>query len=178
MKKTTLIHIGHCVHPHGIKGEFVFVFYNDDSKILKNNSEIFISPISSLSSLKDEFTKVTITSIKFGNKIIASIKGVANRNEVESLIPFNIYCSRLDLPELVKDEYYLHDLLGCKVINVNTRAEVGLVESFYDNGEQLILQISNTTSNEKMDILFIKHFVPIVDIENKIIEIVLPEIIE
>ena len=176
MKKSQNIHIGHCVSPHGIRGEFSFVFYNDDSKVLRDNSEIFISPISSESSIKEKLLKVTIASIRYGNKIIASIKGISTRNEVEDMIPFNIYCSRLDLPKLLDNEFYLHDLLGCKVVNSVTREEVGEVEGFYENGEQLILQISH--SKEKIDILFIKQFVPFVDLENHIIEIILPEIVE
>ena len=176
MKKSQNIHIGHFVSPHGIRGEFSFVFYNEDSKVIKENSEIFISPISPASSIKEELLKVTIANIRYGNKIIATIKGITTRNEVEDMIPFNIYCARTDLPKLLKDEFYLHDLLGCKVVNSVTKDEVGVVEGFYENGEQLILQISN--SKEKMDILFIEQFVPVVDIENRIIEIILPEIVE
>ena len=176
MTKSQNIHIGHCVSPHGIRGEFSFVFYNEDSKVIKENSEIFLSPISSLSSIKEELLKVTIASIRYGNKIIASLEGITTRNEVESLIPFNIYCSRLDLPLLLTDEFYLHDLLGCRVLNSISKEDVGVIVSFYENGEQLILQID--TPNEKLDILFIKQFVPVVDIDNKIIEIILPVMVE
>ena len=177
MKKSQHIHIGHCVSPHGIQGEFSFVFYNDDSNVIKKNSEIFISPISSKSSLKNELLKVKISNIRYGNKIIASIDGVSSRNQVEEMIPFNIYCSRENLPILVSNEFYLHDLLDCKVINHFSKVLIGEVVGFYENGEQLILQISNE-KNEKLEILFVNHFVPVVDIESKLIEIILPEIVE
>jgi 16S rRNA processing protein RimM len=176
MTKSQNIHIGHCVSPHGIRGEFSFVIYNNESQSIKDNSQIFLKAISPASSIKDDFFKVTVASIRYGNKIIVSLKGISTRNEVESMIPFNIYCPRSDLPLLLDNEFYLHDLLGCKVINFVTKADIGTVVSFYENGEQLILQISNV--DLKLEILFIKHFVPVVDVENKIIEIVLPEIVE
>jgi 16S rRNA processing protein RimM len=176
MENSQYIHIGHCIHPHGIRGEFAFVFYNDNSDVIKKNSEILISPSSTSSSLKDELLKVKISNIRYGSKIIVEIEGIKTRNEVESMIPFNIYCKRSDLPILEEDEFYLNDLLGCKAINKITREEVGIVKNFYENGEQVILEISN--GKEKFDILFIDHFVPIVDIEKKIIEIIMPEIIE
>jgi 16S rRNA processing protein RimM len=176
MKKSQYIHIGHCVSPHGIRGEFTFVFYNSESKIIKQNSEVFISPISSASSLKNNFIKYIVSKINYGNKIIVTLVGVEDRNTVEALIPFNIYCERENLPPLTKNEFYLHDLLGCKVLNFLNSDVVGVIVGFYENGEQLILEVQ--TENDKIDILFIEQFVPVVDIENKIIKVNLPEIIE
>jgi 16S rRNA processing protein RimM len=176
MKKSQNIHIGHCVSPHGIHGEFAFVFYNDDSNVITKNSEIYLSPISNKSSLKDELTKIIISNIRYGNKIIASLEGVNNRNQVEEMIPFNIYYPREKLPKLDSSEFYLHDLLGCKVINHLNREEIGVIENFYENGAQLILQIG--LLDKKFEILFMEQFVPVIDIENKIIEVIVPEFVE
>lgn len=176
MKKSQNIHIGHCVSPHGIHGEFTFVFYNDDSNVIKKNSEIFLSPISNKSALTGELAKFIISNIRYGNKIIASLEGVNNRNQVEEMIPFNIYYPREKLPKLDSSEFYLHDLLGCRVINSKTREDIGVIENFYENGEQLILQIGSP--KEKIEILFIEQFVPVIDIENKMIEVIVPEIVE
>jgi 16S rRNA processing protein RimM len=176
MKKPQNIHIGHCVSPHGIQGEFSFVFYNTDSNVIKKKSELFISPISNKSSLNNELSKVIVSNIRYGNKIIASLEGITTRNQVEDMIPFNIYYPREKLPKLKGNEFYLHDLLGCKVISFFTKEEVGIVENFYENGEQLILQIGSL--DKKIEILFIEQFVPAIDIENKIIEVIIPEIVE
>ena len=77
---------------------------------------------------------------------------------------------------LQKDEFYLNDLLGCSVINTHTKEKIGIIESFYENGEQVVLQVK--TENSKIDILFINNFVHMVDIKNQIIEVTVPEFIE
>lgn len=176
MKKSQNIHIGHCTQPHGIRGEFTFVLYNSESNLLKKNSIIFLSAKNEKSSLQVEFEKFIISKINYGNKIIVSLEGVVTRNQVEAMLPFDIYARREDLPELQNNEFYLNDLHGCRVMNNISKIELGVVDDFYENGEQVILVIK--TNNGKFDILFTNYFVPVVDLKNRIIEIIEPEIIE
>lgn len=176
MKKSQNIHIGHCTSPHGIRGEFLFVFYNHDSRVVQKNSPIFISPSTPASSLKNELRKILVSNIRYGNKVIAELEGITSRNQVEEMIPFNIYLPRENLPQLEENEVYLNDLLGCRVLNFKTKEQVGVVENFYENGQQVILQVK--TAKEKIEILFIDNFVPVVNVEDGFIEVNLPEIIE
>ena len=176
MEKSKNIHIGHCTQPHGIRGEFLFIFYNNESRNIQKNSEILIIPRSAKSSLGNELLKIAILDIKYGNKVIARLEGIETRNQVESMIPFDIYYPREKLPKLGANEFYLNDLLGSMVLLFSTKEEIGVIESFYENGEQVVLQIK--TATEKIDILFLEQFIPIVDIEKNIIEVILPEMIE
>ncbi|MDO9184160.1 MAG: ribosome maturation factor RimM [Bacteriovorax sp.] len=176
MKKQENIHIGHCTTPHGIKGEFSFVLYNQDESVLSNGSIISLLPRSTSSSVPQDGKDFKIKKINIGNKAIVVLDGINDRNTVEAMVPFDIYFDRKNFPEIDDDEYYLNDLLGLEVFDFITKISIGRVVDFYENGAQVVLKIK--TENEVLEILFIDQYVPIVDIENARIEVIIPEMIE
>jgi 16S rRNA processing protein RimM len=176
MKKSENIHIGHCTTPHGIKGEFSFVLYNSEDSVLSDGSLISLLPRSTSSSVPQDGKDFKIKKINFGNKVIVTLEGVVDRNTVEAMVPFDIYFDRKQFPEAQEDEYYLNDLLGIEVFDFITKKFIGRVMDFYENGAQVVLKIK--TENEIIEILFIEQFVPIADIANERIEIIMPVMIE
>lgn len=174
--KTTNVHIGHCTAPHGIKGEFSFVLYNQDDSVLETGMVVSLLPKSSESSVPQDGKDFKIKSIRFGNKVIVVLEGVDNRNTVEEMVPFNIYLNRELFPELDEGEYYINDLLGVEVFHFYTKEKIGRVMDFYDNGAQIVLKIK--TDNEIIDVLFLENFVPVVDLDNEKIEIIPPVMID
>ncbi len=176
MKKIDNIHIGHCTTPHGIRGEFSFVLYNEDGSVLADGSIVSLLPRSTASSIPQDGKEYKIQKIKFGNKAIVSLEGVNNRNMVEAMVPFDIYFSRENFPETEEGEYYLNDLLGLEVFDFTTKKSIGRVMDFYENGIQIVLKIK--TEKEILEILFIEQYVPEVDIENGRMEVIVPMIIE
>lgn len=177
MKKSTLIHIGHCTSPHGIKGEFSFVLYNSEDSVLKNDISVNLLPKSAESSVPQDGKDFKVKSIRFGNKTIVNLYDVNDRNLVEAMIPFDIYVDRSLFPEIEEDdEYYLNDLLGLEVFNYYTKESIGRVMDFYENGAQYVLKIK--TPNQILDVLFLNQFVPVVDIDQNRIEIIPPILVE
>ncbi len=176
MKKSENIHIGHCTTPHGIKGEFSFVLYNQDDSVLHNEAIVSLLPRSTSSSVPQDGKEFKIKKISFGNKTIVTLDGVNDRNIVEAMVPFDIYFDRENFPETDEDEYYLNDLLGLEVFDFITKKSIGRVMDFYENGVQVVLKIK--TEKEILEILFIEQYVPIVDIENGRMEVNVPVMIE
>lgn len=172
--KKNLIKLGECRKPHGVKGAFSFHLYNRDSSILRKGSTLFLLPADSSSIVLKEGQEFSIQSISFGNKTICQLKEVSDRNLVESLIPFEIYIDRSFFPDLEEGEFYLSDLIGCKVQD-NNKNELGVVESLGTNGVQDILNIRG--KDENFEILLIDNFVKEIDLENLIITIDMPELI-
>lgn len=176
-KKSNNIHVGHCTAPHGIKGEFSFVIYNFEESTLDNGMTVTLTPRSTESSVPQDGKEFKIKTIKFGNKAIATLEGVDNRNIVEAMVPFDIYISRDLLPELEEDdEYYLNDLLGMEVFHYYTKALLGRVVDFYDNGAQVVIKIK--TDKEFIEVLFLNQFVPEVDVELNRMEIIPPIMVD
>lgn len=175
-KKSKNIHIGHCTSPHGIKGEFSFVIYNFEESVLEDGMMVTLTPRSETSSVPQDGKEFQIKKINFGNKAIATLVGVDNRNVVEAMVPFDIYMDRSLLPETEEGEYYLNDLLGLEVFDHHTKAQLGRVVDFYDNGAQVVIKIK--TETEFIEVIFIDQFVPVVDIALNRMEIIPPIMVE
>lgn len=176
MTKSTNIHIGHCTSPHGIKGEFSFVLYNFDDSVLEDGMVLTLTPRSTDSSVPQDGKEFKIKQIRIGNKAIATLEGVSDRNTVEAMIPFDIYLSREAFPETEEDEYYVNDLLGLEVYHYYTKNLLGRVMDFYENGAQIVLKIK--TDKEIIEVLFLNQYVPVVDIEGGRLEIIPPIFVE
>lgn len=176
MSKSNLVHIGHCTAPHGIKGEFSFVLYNQEESVLENGMTVSLMPKNSASSIPQDGREYKINTIKFGNKVIVTLDDIANRNLVEEMVPFDIYIERELFPELDDGEYYINDLLGVDVFHFYTKDLIGKVMDFYDNGAQVVLKIK--TDKEILDVLFLEQFVPVVDLDQNKIEIIPPIMVE
>ncbi len=176
MKRSENVHIGHCTTPHGIRGEFSFVLYNPEDSVLHDGAVVTLTPRAESSSIPQDGKEFTISKIKFGNKTIVTLEGVGDRNVVEAMVPFDIYFSRENFPETDPDEYYLNDLLGLEVIDFITKKPVGRVVDFYENGVQVVLKIK--TEKEFIELLFIEQYVPVVDLEEGKMEVIVPMIIE
>lgn len=172
MKNNNYIQIGFCNSPHGIKGEFVFNLFNKDSSVLKEGSVVYLK-----NEKKVDFFKFEILKINFGNKVIVKFKEIHTRNEVEALIPFQIFSLKSDWPKNQENEYYISDLIGLKVVDYITQLEIGTVSSFYENSIHAILEIK-LINQKTIDVLFIDQFVKEVSLEKEIIIIIQPEYIE
>ncbi|QDK41469.1 16S rRNA processing protein RimM [Bacteriovorax stolpii] len=176
MTKSTNIHIGHCTSPHGIKGEFSFVLYNFDNSVLEDGMVLTLTPRSPESSVPQDGKEFKIKTIRIGNKAIATLEGVSDRNTVEAMIPFDIYLAREAFPETEDDEYYVNDLLGLEVYHYYTKNLLGRVMDFYENGAQIVLKIK--TDKEIIEVLFLNQYIPVVDIEGGRLEIIPPIFVE
>ena len=162
-----LVELGVATRPHGIKGGFIFKLINSQDSILRKGTRISINPLSESSDIPKEGKEVLIETIHFGNKTICYLKGIKDRNIVEAMLPFSIHLPRSEFPTLDSGEWYLDDLIGLKVFNLDGY-EIGTVESFYDNGAQSVLCLK--IESKKLELPFIDAFFPFVDIEkNKIV---------
>lgn len=175
-KMDKLVQVGICTQPHGIRGDFEFKLSSPEDSILDKNLQITILPLNEKSKLPVTGSVYKIKNIRFGNKVIVSLEGIADRNLVEEMIPFKVMVDRDDFPETEEDEYYIADLLGLKVLDHITNEELGEVKDFYDNGQQVVLVLKLKES--LFDLLFLDQFVPEVDIEGGFIKVNLPEYIE
>lgn len=176
MKKSQNIHIGHCTSPHGIKGEFSFVLYAPEDSALSDGMVVTLTPRGEGSTVPHDGKEFKIKTIRIGNKAIATLEGVSDRNMVEAMVPFDIHLDRESFPETEDDEYYVNDLLGVEVYHYYTKSLIGRVMDFYENGAQVVLKIK--TDKEIIEVLFLSQYVPVVEIEKNRMEIIPPILVE
>ena len=172
MNKKNLIEIGYCAKPHGIKGEFTFVIYEEFQEDLENDSKIVIVGSTAKSKIHNKEEIVKIEKINFGHKIMARLEGISNRNEVEEMIPFSIYLGRDTIDDLHEGEILLQDYVGMEVFEFQTEKKLGPVIKYYDNGAQIILVIGK--GQNTFEIPLIDNFVKEINVEKREIRVIAP----
>ena len=70
--------------------------------------------------------------------MIAQIKGVNDRNQAETLLGYEIFIRREQLPETSEGEYYWSDLIGLEVETIDG-VELGVVDSLLETGANDVL---------------------------------------
>jgi 16S rRNA processing protein RimM len=73
-----------------------------------------------------------------GGGVIAQIKGVIDRNQAETLLGYEIFIRREQLPETSEGEYYWSDLIGLDVVTTEGVA-LGVVDSLLETGANDVL---------------------------------------
>lgn len=167
-----LITLGYCSSPHGIKGAATFKSQHELGEDISKGDHVTLFPHNEKSGLPQEGQDYTIKKITYGHKIMVEFNEITNRNQLEEILPFLLKKER---PALAEGEYFISDLIGFKVLDYRTKKEVGEVGDVYDNGVQDILSIKGKL---EMDLPFIEQFFPIVNPETKIVELIVPDIIE
>lgn len=173
MQNQNLIHLGKCLKPHGLRGELSLHLINSEDSSLSQGQKVLVRPLNERSSKKDQ--EFVIDNIRFGNKAILKFVGIKSIEQAQELVPFNLYIKRAELPELAEGEYYLNDLLGLKVLDLNSN-EIGQVYKLGFNGVQdiLVIKLKNGALEE---VPMTKPFVKKIDFENGCITIELPDYI-
>lgn len=133
------------------------------------------------------------------NLYVVELAGVENRNQAEALRGCVLMVPQSDRPQLGEDEYHVLDLIGLEVFNQLTQEVLGTVVDVLSAGNDLlevqlaltaaptpvsseaIVQVKKPGKKSKQSakpktvlIPFVKAIAPVVDIENKRIEITPP----
>lgn len=166
MNKENFFCLGHITKPFGLKGEMFFHIEVNLGDDVNKFTEIFIEGNGVLVSRK-------LKKLEFRNKAhVISFEGVNDRTQAEAMQKKEIFLPNDFLPPLKKNEFYHHEISGCKVID-NNFGEVGVAVKIVDYPLQQILVVQR----EKIEILipFNSNFLTHFDREKKIIEVSTPE---
>lgn len=75
------------------------------------------------------------------NMVILKLRGVDDRNQAEALKDMDVFITEDDLEELPDDTFYVRDLIGCQVVDINDGKKLGVVSDLLQNSAQDIYQI-------------------------------------
>jgi 16S rRNA processing protein RimM len=108
--------------------------------------------------------------------LVATLKGIASRDEAERLSGLELYIAREKLPETEAGEYYHADLIGLAAVTT-TGAPLGRVVAIHNFGAGDILEIA-PGSGATMLLPFSNAVVPTVDVAGGRVMVELPDEIE
>lgn len=139
--KKQFLEIGKFVATQGIRGELRVQYYCDSPDIIcdfeslyldKGNAEIEIS-----------------RSYPHKNVVIMKLDGVDTVEAAQKYIGKMIYMDRDDL-ELDDDTFYIQDLIGMTVVDVDSGKEYGKLSEIYQNGGTDVYSIKTEGGSELM----------------------------
>ncbi|MBD2001205.1 ribosome maturation factor RimM [Leptolyngbya sp. FACHB-541] len=171
MADTSWLEVGKIVGVQGLKGE-VRVYPNSDFP------ERFEVPgLRWL--LRPEATEPEQIELLSGRYLngkglyVLRFEGVSDRTQAEALKNCRLLVPESDRPPLEEGEFHVSDLLGLEVFDQATQVLVGTVVDVFAAGNDL-LEVELSESGSKKLIPFVEEIVPVVDLQQRRVEITPP----
>lgn len=144
--------IGTVTKPQGIKGEVKIKFYSDSAYSLSKVRSVYI----------DGKVYKVLNIRSNGDELFMALKGIADRNEAETLRNKDLYALR---DEILKEEdsFFVVDILGCVVLTSEGET-IGEIKDI-TTGKTDIYYVEK--DGKRASFPFIKQLKPVFDIENK-----------
>jgi 16S rRNA processing protein RimM len=153
---------------HGVRGAVkLWTFTEDPLAVLRYG----------MLATKDGARQFVVTHAREAKgHLVATLKGIATREDAERLNGIELYIAREKLPATDEGEYYHADLIGLAAVNAANEA-IGRVIAIHNFGAGDIIEIA-PASGPTLLLPFTNAVVPTVDLANRRVVIELPQVIE
>ncbi len=168
MNKADCFHLGYIAKLHGYKGE-VSLFLD------VTNPEDYASLDAFFIDINDQLTPFFVEHFKLKNKGFAAVKleGIDSESDARKLLRKSVYLPEQVLPELEGTNFYDHEVIGFKIIDLR-KGEIGTLAQVIDFKSNPLLQIDGPNKEEIL-IPLLKDTVQEVDRDNRTMKITSPE---
>jgi 16S rRNA processing protein RimM len=154
--------------PHGVRGAVKLWTFTEDPLAVKAYGPLVT---------KDGARQFEVTHAREAKgHLVATLKGVATREDAERLNGVELYIAREKLPATSEDEYYLADLIGLAAVNAANES-LGRVIAIHNFGAGDIIEIA-PPNGATMLLPFTNAVVPTVDLAGGRVVIELPDEID
>ena len=153
---------------HGVRGAVKLWTFTEDPLAVKHYGPLMT---------KDGGRQFEVTHVREAkDHLVATLKGIATREDAERLNGLELYIARDKLPETDEDEYYHADLIGLAAVNAADEP-LGRVVAIHNFGAGDIIEIA-PAKGASMLLPFTNAVVPTVDIASGRVVIELPKEVE
>lgn len=158
-----ILQVGVISSTHGVRGEVKVFPTTDDVKRFKRLKEVI------LDTGKEQMT-LEIEGVKFFKQFaILKFKGFDNINDIEKYKGKSLFVTRKNAVKLKKDEYFIADLIGLKVLDEEEK-EIGELKDVIETGANDVYVITMSDGKELL-LPAIKQCVLAVDVEGGTIKV-------
>ncbi len=155
--------VGVITQTHGIKGEVKVFPTTDDVNRFKKLKNVLLDT-------GKENIELEIEGVKFFKQyVILKFKGIDNINDVEKYKGKNLLVTRENAVKLKKNEYFIADMIGMKVVTDEER-DFGTLKEVLVTGANDVYVVTTTEGKEVL-LPAIKQCILDVDIENQIMKV-------
>lgn len=162
------VHIGKVIDAHGIRGDIYCLIFSGDSSWISKLKVLSLS----CSQKTQNFDVKKIKAFKKG--FIATLENLNDRNQAEEYKGCEVWVEASLFVSQDGESLYLSELLKFSVID-RCLGQIGIIETFSSNAWQDLLVLTESLSQKKIEIPFVKEFVTQIDYANKIVYMNLPE---
>lgn len=148
--------IGIITSSHGVRGEMKVYPTTDDARRFKKLKQVFVET-------KEGFKVFEVESARVSDKVLLKLKGIDTPEEVVKYRQRGIFVDRKNAVRLSKDEYFIADLFGIKVI-CDDGSELGTLKEVMPTGANDVYVVSMNDGKEVL-IPAIKDCILDVDVE-------------
>ena len=155
--------VGVLTSPHGVRGEIKVYPTTDDPRRFKRLKEVILDT-------GKESRILEVEGVKFSKQmVIMKFKGFDTPEDIAKYRQCSIYVTRENAVRLGRDEYFIADLMGLKVLNEEAE-EIGVLREVLETGANDVYIIDLHDGRELL-LPAIKDCVLDVDIEGGQIKI-------
>ena len=157
------LQVGVITSTHGVRGEVKVFPTTDDPNRFKRLKEVI------LDTGKEELV-LEIEGVKFFKQFVSlKFKGFDNINDIEKYRQKSLYVTRKNAVRLRRDEYFIADLIGLKVLD-EQEEQIGILKDVMETGANDVYIIDMTDGRELL-LPAIKQCILNVDVENGFIQV-------
>ena len=156
--------IGTIVAPHGVRGDIRILPQTEHPEQFLDLDYLLL----------DDGRTLHLTNARFHKRMaLVKCREVNNMNEAELLRGKKVFIRTEDLPELEEGEFYVADLLGCKVIDT-AGAKIGELKDVISTGSNDVYVVA-TAEGKELLVPALKQHVKEINPEERRIVVELPE---
>jgi 16S rRNA processing protein RimM len=161
------VRIGKIVGCHGIRGDVKVRPSSDEADWADSLKHVVLKhpKTGEPQPMKIQYTRHQ------GPLVLVHFQGLDDRNQVEPLIGSVLYADMADLPEPDEDEFWVDDLIGLTVVDLQTGRQRGVVKDLLSSAGQDFLEVQLEDSNQTVVIPFLNKFFPEISLENRTISV-------
>jgi 16S rRNA processing protein RimM len=139
------LEIGKIVGTHALKGELRVDPWCDSPQFLCKFKELYLDKGNK---------KLTVNSRPHKNIAIVKVKGVDTIEEADKLRGKILYMNRKDA-KLADGEYFIQDLMGMEVLDVDNGTRYGTLTEVFKTGANDVYQVTDDNKND--------YLIPVID---------------
>lgn len=136
-----MLQVGVIASTHGIRGEVKVFPTTDDVRRFKRLKEVILDT-------GKEKIAMEIEGVKFFKQFaILKFKGIDNIDDVQKYRQKSLYVTRQNAVRLGRDEYFIADLMGLRVVDENEQ-EIGVLKEVMETGANDVYVIEMADGRE------------------------------
>jgi 16S rRNA processing protein RimM len=156
--------IGKIVAPHGVRGDIRILPLTEKPDLFLDLEYLLL----------EGGKKLTVKNARFQKRmILVTTKEITSMNEAELLRDKNIYIKAEDLPELEEDEFYVADLVGIPVYDLEGK-QIGTFKDSLSTGSNDVYIIAVPGAKDIL-VPALKEYFKEINLAEKRIVVKLPE---